>query len=483
VARSAHSLRIALGVSALALFSLACSPNPPSSAWGSEAVSFFDDVTEEHATNDFYGVLDFYTPGAYIEIWRGDLRGGARVAELLRWNSGDLEREIQSVYLGTTEAVTTVRWLGNGQFGAVVSTLKHGLIDGETVYDLGESLELSLRATPETVSRYADLYALYAESWSTGDPDVIGDMYAADATVTDTLSELDATGPEQIALAASPGESVEPVGTNEMHEAVYLGPAEYGQDPGRALGVFQVADAGGCIHQLAVVWTLDSGRIAAESRYHEAASFPKCHTKTPRGWWSGLARPLPSDQVTTGFIRTPGGREVAVRNGTAILEDVLQNALLRFEAAGLSEPTFDSVVFEPSRSCAGRSGRVIQSEQGRDVFICLFESDLCPGTGPCQEPNLAVRGVVLHELAHAWILDNASADLQLEFVAHTQLAAWQDDTLPWAKQGVEYSADVLAWALLEEPAPMVRIGSPSCADLAAAYNLLTGLEAAHDCDS
>lgn len=481
--RSAHPLRIALGVGALALFSLACSPDQASSAWGSEAVAFFDDLTEEHAVNDFYGVLDFYTPGAYIEIWRGDLRGGARVAELLRWNSGDLEQEIRSVYLGTTEAVTTVRWLGNGQFGAVVSTLRHGLIDGETVFDLGASLELSLRATPEVVTRYADFYAAYAESWSTGDPGAIRDLYSADAVVTDTLNGLDATGPDQITSSASPGESVESVTTDEAHDAIYLGPVEYGQDPGRALGLFQVADAGGCSHQIAVVWTIEDGLIAAESRYHETASFPTCHNNPPRGWWSGLARPLPSDQVTTGFIRTPGGREVAVRNGTSILEDVLQDALLRFEVAGLSEPVFDSVVFEPSRSCAGRSGRVIQSEQGRDVFICLFESDLCPGTGPCQEPNLAVRGVVLHELAHAWQLDNVSEDLEAEFVAHTGLEAWQDDTLPWSKQGVEYSADVLAWALLEEPAPMVRIGSPSCADLAVAYHLLTALEAPHDCDS
>jgi hypothetical protein len=484
------ALRTSGRVAALVALAVACSANDGAqddAPWGSEAVSFFDELTVEHADNNFYGVLDFYTPSAYIEKWRGDIQGGAQVAELLRWNSGDLDQEILGVYLSSVGALTIVSWDATSEMGAVVSTIQGGLIEGETVFDLAGPLKRSLRASPGVVAKYEGLYNTYAEAWTRGDADQIAALYASTAVVKDPLNQLKLDGRESIAESGAPGQTVEAYSgwdTADPLSTVFLGPIAYGQDPGRAVGIFDVTEGAGCVHRIAVVWHLNGGLITAEDRYHDVDTFPDCFSSSPDGWWTGLGRPSPSDEVITGVLRTPAGRDLQVHNGTPLLERVLQDALARYGAAGLPEPRFDTVTFEPSRECVGRSGRLIQSEGRRNLFLCLFESDLCPGTGACQEPTVAVRGIILHELAHAWTLDHIDDDLQSRFLELVGLVEWHpDDGLPWAEQGVEYSADVMAWGLLDKPARMARIGNPSCLDLTAAFRLLTGVEPLQECSA
>jgi hypothetical protein len=272
------------------------------------------------------------------------------------------------------------------------------------------------------------------------------------------------------------------IGISDERNAVFLGPVEYGEDPGRAVGVFDVTDASACVHRVAVLWHLEAGLITSEDRYHDVGTFPGCFTTGPDGWWTGLALPAPSDEVVTGMLRTPAGHEVNVHNGTPLLEQVLHDALSRYSEARLDEPTFDAVIFEPSRQCVGRSGRLIQSDGVRNLFLCLFESDLCLGTGQCEEPTLSVRGAVLHELAHAWTIDHVSADREGRFLDLVGLDVWQQADLPWSEQGVEYSAEVIAWGLLDRQSRMARIGSPDCVDLAAAFRLLTGTEPLQVCE-
>lgn len=50
-----------------------------------------------------------------------------------------------------------------------MSTVERGLISGETVFDFSGTLERSLRASPDVIATYEDLYASYAEAWSGGD--------------------------------------------------------------------------------------------------------------------------------------------------------------------------------------------------------------------------------------------------------------------------------------------------------------------------
>jgi hypothetical protein len=477
---------VTLGAFALLTLVTGCGNSGEAQPWGSEASTFFEALTAEHSANDFYGVLDFYTPSAFIEKWRGDLRGGSPVAELLRWNSGDLDQEILGVYLSSQGAMTMVSWDTTGEWGAVVSAIAGGLISGETVFDFTGSLERSLRASPDVVATYESLYAEYAAAWSNGDDEDIARLYTPTAVFKDSLIGLDIEGsgsiaelgPTGMATVAAPG-----TGVADGRHAIYLGPVEYGKDPGRAVAIFDITDQSGCVHRVGVLWHLETGLIASEDRYHDVSTFPECFSDGPEGWWTGLALPAPSDEVVTGVLRTPAGHEVSVHNGTPLLEQVLQDALGRFTAANLAEPTFDAVTFEPSRQCVGRSGRLVQSEGVRNLYICLFESDLCPGAGQCQEPNISIRGTVLHELAHAWTLDHVSGELEGPFLELVGLDVWQKDDLPWSEQGTEYSAEVIAWGLLDRPSRMVRIGDPACEDLKAAFRLLTDAEPLQACGS
>lgn len=453
--------------------------------WGAEASSFFEALNVEHSASDFYGVLDFYTPSAFIEKWRGDIRGGAPIAELLRWNSGDLDQEALDVYLSSQGAITVVSWASTDEWSAVASTVEGGLINGETVFDFSGTLEQSLRASPDVIATYESLYTSYATAWSRGDNEGIERLYAPSARLNDDLTGLNVEGSGSIAALGPTGVAAvtaQDIGIPDERRAVFLGPVEYGQDPGRAVGIFDVTDESGCVHRVGVLWHLEAGLITSEDRYHDIGTFPGCSTTNPEGWWTGLALPAPSDEVVTGVLRTPAGREVDVHNGTPLLEQVLQDALARFTEAQLAEPRFDAVTFEPSRQCEGRSGRLIQSDGVRTLFLCIFESDLCLGAGPCPEPSLSVRGAVLHELAHAWTIDHVSTDLEGRFLDLVGLNVWQDADLPWSEQGVEYSAEVIAWGLLDRQSRMARIGNPDCEDLAAAFRLLTDAEPLQECE-
>jgi hypothetical protein len=367
----------------------------------------------------------------------------------------------------------------------VASTLEGGLINGETVFDFSGTLEQSLRASPDVIATYESLYTSYAAAWSSGDSEEIERLYAPSAALNDDLTGLKVDGSGPIAVLGPMGVAAvtaPDIGISDERNAVFLGPVEYGEDPGRAVGVFDVTDASACVHRVAVLWHLEAGLITSEDRYHDVGTFPGCFTTGPDGWWTGLALPAPSDEVVTGMLRTPAGHEVNVHNGTPLLEQVLHDALSRYSEARLDEPTFDAVIFEPSRQCVGRSGRLIQSDGVRNLFLCLFESDLCLGTGQCEEPTLSVRGVVLHELAHAWTIDHVSADREGRFLDLVGLDVWQQADLPWSEQGVEYSAEVIAWGLLDRQSRMARIGSPDCVDLAAAFRLLTGTEPLQVCE-
>ncbi len=477
-----------MGFALLVALFAACSSNDDAQndqPWGSEASAFFEALSVEHSANDFYGVLDFYTPSAFVEKWRGDLRGGAPIAKLLRWNSGDLDQEILGVYLSSQGALTTVSWDSTGDWGAVASEIAGGLIDSETVFDFTGSLERSLRASPDVIANYESLYTDYVAAWSSGVDDDIAHLYTPSAVLIDSLLGFDIEGNRPIADLGQTGMATvaaSDTGGLDERPAIYLGPVQYGQDPGRAVAIFDVTDQSGCVHRVGILWRLETGLIASEDRYHDVGSFPGCFTTKPQGWWTGLPLPAPSDEVVTNVLRTPAGHEVSVHNGTPLLEQVLQDALSRYTEANLAEPSFDAVIFEPSRQCIGRSGRLTQSEGVRNLYICLFESDLCPGVGPCLEPTLSVKGIVLHELAHAWTLDHVSDELEARFLKLIGLDVWQQDDLPWSEQGTEYSAEVIAWGLLDRPSRMVRIGDPACEDLTAAFRLLTGIEPLQSCE-
>lgn len=482
---------VAASVLALMVALNACAPSDEaaeSTPWGSEPARYFEGLALAYTDGDFYGVLDFYAASAEVEKWRGAVEGGGRVSDLLRWNSGDLAHDLEALHLGGEGALTLVLRPRSGDQEAIASTVDVGLIARETVFDLAASLRRSLRASPDVIATYEGLYEAFAEAWSSESADLRSRLYATDAAVHDALSAVDATGREAIvgfassdtwrtiANTAHSGSEVSAEGPS-----VYLGPRDYAQDPQRAVGVYEVTDSAGCTRQVAVHWILEAGLIVEEHRYSEVESFRRCAMgPLPVGWWTDLALPKPSDQVVTGIVRTVAGQEIAIHNGTVRLEEFLEYGLERFVAANLGEPRLDTVTFEPSRSCVDRSGRVVDDDASRDLFLCMYESDLCRGSGECTMPTLNARLAVLHELGHVWMLDRVGDEEQGQLLEASGRETWEGQDVPWTERGVEYGAEVLAWGLLDQAIPLVRFGAPPCAELSAVFQVLTGVPPMRD---
>jgi hypothetical protein len=463
-------------------------PEAEPAEWGVEAVQYFAGLADAYNDNDTYGILDFYTPVAEIEKRRGDNRSSSLVPDLIKWNSADLGVDVVSVHLGAEAALTLVQWPNPGDLGAVVSAMDGGRIAHETAFDLGGSLERSLRALPATIATYEGLYDAFAVAWSTNDRSSIVGLYAPGARVDDVLGFGVQVPFEEIAdsttvLRWDPVAASEVFGDSVSIDApaVFLGPTEYGSDPQRAVGIYRVTDAHGCEYQVGVRWILEDRVIVDEQRYHETESYRDCATPDlADGWWSGLALPTPSDQVATGSIETSDGASIEVRNGTPTLVDLFQWGLGRFAEKDLSLPRVDAVTFEPSRSCGGRSGRLLDDGTMRNLYVCMYDSDVCTGASSCVAPGTAAQIAALHELAHAWILDHVDHDTVDGILTLSGRTAWDDPEVPWIERGVEYAADVIAWGLIDETLPMVRLGAPPCTELAAAFTLLSGAPPASD---
>lgn len=447
--------------------------------WGEEAVAYLDALSGALTRDDFYGVLDFYSPGAEVYIGRTGFSRGRIVTFLNR--GPRLDQELLAVHLGDEDALRLVWWPGSSTHGAGVSYFEDGLITHETFYDDVGAIRTGLRASEAVIGPYEDVYDEFAAAWSSGDPGRVEALYHPEAVLSRPLMGDEATGRAEIARLAldSPASWVPlpliDVGPEDRSEfALYLGPLHFGSDPQKAVGVYRKELPGGCTVQTAVRWEFADGLIVDERRYPEIDSFRRCTSgDLPGGWWTGLDLPDPRDQVITGTIETPQ-QEIAIRNGTERLDALARWGFGRYEDAGLAEPRIATVTFEPSRSCRDLSGRVIEEDGSRHLFLCLHDHELCSGDAGCERPVLQARIGALHELAHAWILDRTDDATRNEFLEATGLETWNDTSVPWQLRGSEYAAEVLAWGLLDELVPMVRIGNPECSELTEAFQILTG---------
>jgi hypothetical protein len=143
-------------------------------------------------------------------------------------------------------------------------------------------------------------------------------------------------------------------------------------------------------------------------------------------------------------------------------------ALARFEAAGLELPSLTIVFHDDYQSCGMREGvlRIV----GEEVTI-----------DECQNDPSRSRRSLLHELAHAWdhVGGSIHADTRLDFLTLRGLQSWDDDDLPWNQRGQEQTAEIIAWGLMHQPAPIpTSVGDHGAQDtlsLTTAFILLTGI--------
>ena len=162
------------------------------------------------------------------------------------------------------------------------------------------------------------------------------------------------------------------------------------------------------------------------------------------------AEPGPRPRVVAGTVRVFGA--------DAEHEGLVRWAFGRYDHAGLEVPPID-VHFHPDTSgCYGHLGASL----GRRVDLCVvIVSEIA-------------RDALLHEMGHAWIAENVSAEVRERFLRLRGLTAWNDQNVIWDERGFEHAAETLAWGLGN------RFLAPGIPDhdpvrLTAAFELLTGV--------
>ena len=163
----------------------------------------------------------------------------------------------------------------------------------------------------------------------------------------------------------------------------------------------------------------------------------------------GIASQAPDGTAVVEPMVTVDGADVEQR---ARLDD----ALARFDSAGLRLADFEIIFSDDESVCAGHLGGFRDRDDTPHVSVC---SDL--------------EFVVLHELAHVWIDANLDEVARDEYVRARGVAAWSDHSVPWAQRGVEDAAFVVQQNL-RDVAPS-SLASATWADRIAAFELLTGV--------
>ena len=144
-------------------------------------------------------------------------------------------------------------------------------------------------------------------------------------------------------------------------------------------------------------------------------------------------------------------------------------AIERFEISGLDRPLFSSITFQSPTSCQHAFAGKTRSRQG-DVTI-----EICFTTEQTEQRPATVRKVILHELAHAWMLEHVGDETERTFIETFQLDRW-GGAQPRHDNGSEYAAEVIAWALMDQLV-VPRIPNTTCHQLTAAYEVLTATTA------
>ena len=110
--------------------------------------------------------------------------------------------------------------------------------------------------------------------------------------------------------------------------------------------------------------------------------------------------------------------------------------------------------------------------------MCLQEGEVCIGP-TCDTFRPDARLGMLHEMGHVWEFQNLDDGARQAFLAHRDLDVWSDGNPDWAgasEEGIEHAAEILAWGLMDEALPLIRIPDATPDELAAGFRLLTGLE-------
>ena len=140
-------------------------------------------------------------------------------------------------------------------------------------------------------------------------------------------------------------------------------------------------------------------------------------------------------------------------------------AVSRFETAGLELPPLVIEFVGPSLvPCDGAQATARLALEPVVVSVCWGS-----------------QFVLLHEMAHVWEAGSVPPDRQQRFMeTRTGIGSWANPDDPWVGQGREHAANVIAWALMEDPVVVGRTYPNGRASLETGFAILTGLRPLHD---
>lgn len=137
----------------------------------------------------------------------------------------------------------------------------------------------------------------------------------------------------------------------------------------------------------------------------------------------------------------------------------------RFATVGLHLPPTDVRVHESRTPCDGHLGLTRDTADRVTLELCTAG----------QGRGVVDRLIVVHELAHTWIAQNVDDEARQDFLELHELTDWWDATEDWQRQGVEYAAETIAWAVFDEGVRLIGEVDDDEERLRAGFQLLTGI--------
>ena len=124
------------------------------------------------------------------------------------------------------------------------------------------------------------------------------------------------------------------------------------------------------------------------------------------------------------------GIEIEIRGADGDRRQQIDQALDRFDEAGLELPSLIIEVHDSRSGCDGNGGLFQWGNEVARVELCAPETF-----------------VIFHELGHAWELTHMTDEDRNAFLESANLAKWDDRSIPWKERGREVAANIIAIGL------------------------------------
>jgi hypothetical protein len=141
-----------------------------------------------------------------------------------------------------------------------------------------------------------------------------------------------------------------------------------------------------------------------------------------------------------------------------------------FSAAGFEFPTITIEFHRDEEGCGGARGRTHLNDTGiATIHVCATH------TNPMVE-DVWRRTTLLHEVAHAWIDQNADEQQTARLMELRGTETWLSRDQIWQDRGAEHAAEIFMWGVQDgDYKPDFRLSNTECDELSTGYELLTGV--------